>query len=95
MKRRDVWLTPREAAEHILGHAEYKRSGREIYNMQKKIQRACRVHRSKDGSKEYVDYFGLVCPPPLPNGHLRIKLSEVERWAKRHHLNGLVEAANG
>ena len=86
----DVWISPREGAEELLGHAKFPRSRRVIYNLTKKINKACLVHWNKKLDAEYRAYFGLVCPLPLPNGRREIKRSELLRWAERLRIRGIV-----
>lgn len=85
----DPWLSPREAAELVLGHAHYPRDKRVIRNMTKRITKACCIHENTKLDKEYRVYFGLVCPPPLPNGRREILLSEVLRWTNRLRIRGV------
>lgn len=89
----DPILTPREVAETILGHKEFPRSERVIYNTQKKVQAACRRYLKRE---QNWDYYGLVCSS-TPTGRLEIKLTEVKRWADRLRLWGYSEkvAVNG
>lgn len=86
----DVWLSPREGAEIVLGHEESPRTNRALRNMQKRIQKACRIHRDPEVDTEYREWFGLTCPAPLPNGHIQFKKSDLMNWAHRLRIGGLV-----
>ncbi len=84
----DVYLSPRELAELILGHKESPRDSRVLRNMRSRVNTACCTYHDAKIDSEHRNYFGLKCEPLTANRRRKILKSEGLRWATRLQLLG-------